>query len=289
MKRMLTIIILCMCTLMYVHSTQRALLVGIGKYPTNQTGWKVIHGDTDVDLLAPMFQRKGFSDIKTLINTQATKGAIVAELKALTQRCQIGDRVYIHFSGHGQPIEDANDDELAEFDESMIPYDACRYAKNGYAGEKHLIDDEYNPLLNAIKKKIGKEGMLFIAIDACYSRGMERGEETDIEDPDILSSARGTDDTFVVAGHSSYLKRVPRPKGFDLGAKLYIVSACLETERNYEHKTASGKMYGSLSYYIYTLLKTDTDFSRWVQCFKIEDYRRYRIFQSSQHPTLREY
>lgn len=269
--------------------TRRALLIGIGKYPTAQTGWKVIHGDADVALLEPVLHQQGFTDIKTLINAQAMKEAVVRELKSIATRCQNGDKVYIHFSGHGQPIEDANDDEQAEFDESIIPYDAYRYAKNGYAGEKHLIDDEYNPLLNAIKKKIGRDGVLFVAIDACYSRGMERGEETDVEDPDILASARGTDDSFMVKGHSSYLKNVPQPQRFVSGAKMYVVSACLETERNYEHKTTTGKMYGSLSYYIYTLLKKDADFTRWAKCFETKDYRRFRIFQPSQHPYIKIY
>lgn len=36
-------------------------------------------------------------------------------------RCQSGDKVYFHFSGHGQPIVDENKDEDGEFDESMIP------------------------------------------------------------------------------------------------------------------------------------------------------------------------
>lgn len=289
MRKYLLMLITLACCIEGAHSANRALLIGIGKYPTAQTGWKVIHGDADVALLSPVLRQHGFTDIKTLVNAQATKEAIVRELKSLVTRSQNGDKVYIHFSGHGQPIEDANDDEQAEFDESIIPYDACRYSKNGYAGEKHLIDDEYNPLLNAIKKKVGRDGFLFVAIDACYSRGMERGEETEVEDPDIIASARGTDDSFIVNGHSLYLKNVPRPQRFSLGGKMYVVSACLETERNYECKTPSGKMYGSLSYYIYTLLKKDADFTRWAQCFDGKDYRKYRIFQTSQHPYIIEY
>lgn len=289
MKKYWILLITLIFCIESAHSISRALVIGIGKYPTAQTGWKVIHGDADVILLLPALRQQGFTDIKTLVNAQATKEAIVMELKSLATRCHNGDKVYIHFSGHGQPIEDANEDEETEFDESIIPYDAYRYAKNGYAGEKHLIDDEYNPLLNAIKNKLGRDGVLFVAIDACYSRGMERGEKTDVEDADIIASARGTDDSFVIKENSSYLKDVPRPQQFSSEAKMYVVSACLETERNYEHKTTTGKMYGSLSYYIYTLLKKDADFTRWFQCFNAKDYRRYRIFQSSQHPYIKIY
>lgn len=284
-----------LCILCFIFSVSaikaenRALLIGIGHYASG-TEWSPIHGDADVELLRPMLVKRGFSDIRTLVNNEATKQAIVTELKSLRNRCQSGDKVYFHFSGHGQPIEDINEDEMDEFDESIIPYNASKYACRGkYEGQNHLIDDEYNPLLNAIKKKLGKEGQLFIAIDACYSKGMERGTNDDIDDIDIVSSARGTDEPFVVAGHSSYLKRVPKPKRFDSGASLAIVSACLQTERNYEHKTYTGKIYGSLTYYIYTLLKTNADYTRWVECFKSEDYRRYRIFQHSQHPTITLY
>ena len=289
MKKNVVLFIMLIYCIGSAYGIGRALLIGIGRYPTEQTGWKVIHGDADVTLLSPALHQKGFTDIKTLVNSQATKKAIVYELKSLAARCQNGDKIYVHFSGHGQPIEDVNDDELSEFDESIIPYDAYRYAKNGYEGEKHLIDDEYNQLLNSIKKKIGRDGVLFVAIDACYSRDMEPGEETDVEDPDIKSSARGTDDKFLVKGHSAYLKNVPRPQRFAFGAKMYVVSACLETERNYEHKTPSGKMYGSLSYYIFTLLKKDADFTRWAKCFDTKDYRRYHIFQTSQHPNITVY
>lgn len=284
------LLILLLLTIYRANAERRALLVGIGAYAIERTGWKPIHGDADVRLLSPMLIHQGFSDVTCLVNEEATKKTIVQELASLAERCQAGDRVYFHFSGHGQPIEDANNDEQADFDESMIPYDAYKYPQNNYMGQNHLIDDEYNHLLHRIKQKIGSTGLLFVAIDACYSRGMERGEETEIEDQDILLSARGTDDPFTLNEESStYLHNVPQPQNFETGGRLYVVSACLETERNFEYKTPSGKMYGSLSYYIYTLLKTDSNFERWAQCFREQDYRRYRIFQVSQHPSIQEY
>ena len=294
-KRLIIILlVVCYCCL-NCAATNRALLVGIGKYPTAKTGWKPIHGDVDIELLVPSLKKNGFTDIKTLINQNATKNNIVSALRALAVRCQLGDKVYFHFSGHGQPIADENNDEDGEFDESMVPFDAYRasyttsYGK--YEGQNHLIDDEYNPLLNTIKKKIGAKGEMFVVIDACYSEGMERGDEDElgIEDKDILTSARGTSDPFIVKGHSKYLKGIPQPKRFTQGALLTIVSACLKTERNYEYKTATGKMYGSLSFYIYTLLKSDANFSRWIKCFEQKDYKRYKIFQIIQHPTITIY
>lgn len=272
-----------------IYATNRALLVGIGKYASN-TGWKTIHGDADVALISPMLTSKKFTDIKILTNQKATKKAIVSELKSLAKRCKSGDNIYFHFSGHGQLIEDLNDDEDTPLEESIIPYDAHRYALKGiYEGQCHLIDDEYNLLLNAIKKKLGKNGVLFVAIDACYSKGIERGEDIDIDDQDILRNVRGTNESFVVQGHSNYLKSIPKPEQFDGEATLIVVSACMNTERNFEYKSSSGNMYGSLSYYIYMLLKTDANFARWSKCFQTGDYRKYRIFQRFQHPTITIY
>ena len=92
-----------------------------------------------------------------------TKAAIVKELKALANRCKAGDKVYFHFSGHGQPVTDINGDEGSKgYDEAIVPYDACktktsRVKCQWYNGENHLIDDELNPLFAKIKGKLGGE------------------------------------------------------------------------------------------------------------------------------------
>lgn len=269
-----------------LHATDRALLVGIGKYDRVKTGWSEIHGDNDVALLSPLLKKHGFSDIVTLTNEQATKQEIVKALVALAERCRSGDRVYFQFSGHGQPIRDDNRDEgvSKQYDEAIIPYDACRDSRkmNGtYSGQYHLIDDELCPLLDAIKRKLGKRGELFVAVDACYSKGIQKDEITDI-DPELLRYIRGTNYAFTPPGRIT----VKSPKDFSAGSKLTVVTACMENERNIEYKSPSGKMYGSLSYYISILLKSGVDFERWRQCFKDKSYNERGIFQKSQHPSI---
>ncbi len=269
-----------------VQATDRALLVGIGKYDRPKTGWSEIHGDNDVSLLLPLLKKRGFSDIVVLTNEQATKREIVAALTALASRSNPGDRVYFHFSGHGQPVRDDNHDEghQKKYDESIIPYDACRDSRkmNGsYVGQYHLIDDELCPLLDAIKRKLGKQGELFVVVDACFSKGIQKDEMTDI-DPELLKYIRGTNYAFTPPGRIT----VKSPKEFSAGAKLTVVTACKENERNIEYKAPSGKFYGSLSYYISILLKSDADFNRWRQCFIDKSYNGRRIFQSIQHPSI---
>lgn len=274
-------------------AANRALLVGIGQYDRAKTGWNVIHGDADVELLRPMLAKRGFSDIVTLVNSQATKSSIVSELASLASRCRPGDRVYFHFSGHGQPIRDDNRDEKGvrkdkRYDEAVIPYDACRDRRKmggTYIGQNHLIDDELAPLLDAIKRKVGKGGELLVAVDACYSRGIQKDEFTGL-DPELLKYVRGTDIPFTPPGRESFGRRLPKPKAFSPGATLIVVTACREDERNFEYKAHSGKMYGALSYYIYTLLKKDADFGRWRRCFETNEYSGCGIFQTMQHPSI---
>ena len=267
-------------------ATNRALLVGIGKYDRIKTGWNVIHGDNDVALLLPLLQKRGFGDIVALTNEQATKASIVEALIQLAEKCQQGDKVYFHFSGHGQPIRDDNHDEgiSKNYDESIIPYDACRDSRkmNGtYSGQYHLIDDELCPLLDAIKQKLGADGELFVAVDACFSKGIQKDEMTEI-DPELIRYVRGTNYAFTPPGRIT----VKSPKDFTKGAILTVVTACKENERNIEYKAPSGKIYGSLSYYISILLKSDADFNRWRQSFIDKSYNGRRIFQSIQHPSI---
>lgn len=289
MVRKIILTILFSVTVLSGLATNRALLIGIGKYDRMATGWNIIHGDNDVALLYPLLQKRGFSDITTLTNSRATKAGIVNALKALANRCQQGDKVYFHFSGHGQPIRDDNRDEgkTKKYDESIIPYDACRDSRkmNGkYIGQYHLIDDELCPLLDAIKRKLGPNGELFVAVDACFSKGIQKDEMTDI-DPELLRYVRGTDIAFTPSGRIT----VKSPKEYSKGAKLTVVTACRENERNIEYKAPSGKIYGSLSYYMYILLKSDADFNRWRQCFKDKAYSGRGIFQTIQHPSIEIY
>lgn len=267
-------------------ATNRALLVGIGKYDQMKTGWNVIHGDNDVELLLPLLQQRGFGDIVTLTNEQATKASIVEALTSLANRCQSGDKVYFHFSGHGQPIRDDNHDEgiSKKYDESIIPYDACRDSRkmNGtYSGQYHLIDDELCPLLDAIKRKLGTDGELFVVVDACFSKGIQKDEMTEI-DPELIRYVRGTNYAFTPPGRIT----VKSPKDFTKGAILTVVTACKENERNIEYKAPSGRIYGSLSYYISILLKSNADFSHWRKSFGEKSYMNRGIFQSIQHPSI---
>lgn len=60
---------------------KRALVIGLGEY--EDSNWSTIHGDKDVPIIVEMLKQYKYSDIKTLINQQATKKQIVSEFKKL--------------------------------------------------------------------------------------------------------------------------------------------------------------------------------------------------------------
>lgn len=170
--------------------TKRALVIGLGEQ--QDKSWAKIHGDNDVSYVKAMLERAGYNEIDTLVNKQATKEGIVVAFQNMTNKCNNGDMVYIHFSGHGQQVTDVDGDEEDGWDEAWIPYDAYfRYNEQKYRGENHLIDDEINVLLTNIKGKIGGTGAMLVVIDACHSANATSGIDVDGE-------VRGARDRFVI-------------------------------------------------------------------------------------------
>jgi hypothetical protein len=156
----------------------------------------------------------------------------------LTNRCEIGDVVYIHFSGHGQLVTDVNGDETDGWDESWIPYDAYKgYCKED-KGEKHLVDDEINVLLSAIKSKIGGQGKLLVVVDACHSGDSSRGDDLD-------ETVRGVFDEFVIP----VMKKAKTKK---LSEQWLTLSACKDYQLNQELKSPQ---VGKLTYALYNISK----------------------------------
>ena len=161
---------------------KRALLIGISDYPRyeySDASWAPIHGTNDVHLISPILAKQGFT-INVLLNEAATHSAIENGFERLERDVQPGDIVYIHLSGHGQAVEDEDEDgdEADGWDEAFIPYDAERsYREEGYHGENHLLDDELNEHLNAIRRKVGETGIVYVAMDACHAGSSYRGEE----------------------------------------------------------------------------------------------------------------
>ena len=235
--------------------SKRALVIGLGQQ--EDKNWGKINGDKDVAYIQKMLKNAGYKDVHTLINEQATKARIVAAFASLTNRCMAGDMVYVHFSGHGQQVTDVNGDEKSDsLDESWIPYDAYLSYGEKDRGEKHLIDDELNVLLTAIKNKIGNQGKMLVVVDACHSGDSSRGDEDD----DVVT--RGVWNDFVIP-HKKKAKSKKAPE------RWLTLSACEDFQLNQEIKNPQ---VGKLTYALYMMAqKRSFDFKD-IEAF-MDQYR----------------
>ncbi len=278
-------------------TNNRALLIGIGNYNTEATGWSVIHGNNDVSLLESKLKAKGFS-VSHLIDDKATKQNIKTALASLVASAEKGDMVYLHFSGHGQLFTDLNDDEKDNFDQSFVCFDACFSPKfqisgKGYRGQNHFIDDELFPYLNELKRKVGKKGNVMVIFDACYSGGADRGgtEESPNPESDIewVNDTRGDDSEFEAdTSATAYLKSIKTPGQYSSGdGEITIISACESDKKNYECRDKrSGRKYGSLSFCIGKMLDGNIPFTQWADFFTEKKYKSFNVFRPSQNPVV---
>ncbi len=225
----------------YAVPIHRALIIGLGQY--EDTNWSKINGDNDVRYVVRMLEQQGYTDIKTLRNKEATKKGIVTALDDLAKRSNAGDRIYIHYSGHGQLMTDLNGDEAvrwngwhSQWDESIIPYDAYMIYGIKDHGEKHISDDELSQYLTKIRNAIGKKGEIIVVIDACHSGDATRGEFDEI--------VRGVDTKFNIPKDNNAPIATPLPE------QWLTISACQPYQLCTEIK---GKRVGKLTFALYSL------------------------------------
>ena len=98
------------------------------------------------------------SNISYLQDDQATGDNIRKALRELGEKVQEGDRVFIHYSGHGTRY---NDPAIGGCVESLLAYDG------GQSG--NITNREMTSLLSTITAKTDK---LFVMYDACHSGGL---------------------------------------------------------------------------------------------------------------------
>ncbi len=98
------------------------------------------------------------SNISYLQDDQATGNNIRKALRELGDKVQDGDRVFIHYSGHGTRY---NDPAIGGCVESLLAYDG------GQSG--NITNREMTSLLSTITAKTDK---LFVMYDACHSGGL---------------------------------------------------------------------------------------------------------------------
>lgn len=244
--------LLCLVSLVAFAQRKRAFLVGISHYDTALTGyqWNNINGVEDVNLLSPILGGQGFS-LTSILDDKATYQNITTQLSSFINKTKKGDIVYLHFSTHGQPVEDTDGDEEDGWDESIVPIDAYKLYKKGiYEGESHLLDDQLNKYVKKLRKKIGPTGFLYFVIDACHAGTSSRANDETVRGTKVGFSFNNK--VFKPSNQKkSHYKIEAAPK---LSNVLFL-EACRPDQVNTEIRV-KGKRYGPLSYSIAQALQT---------------------------------
>ena len=264
----LIFILVILSTVLLNAQTKRALIVAIGDYPEysdKSLMWSDLSSVNDYNLVKDMLLEQEFNteNIFSLIDSQATAGALDKKFSELLFKCESGDVIYFHFSGHGQQVTDTDqelhsisDYESDGYDESLVMYSAPKECSEKYNLAEHYIDDRLNYWITEIRKKIDN-GHVIMVIDACHSGTASRGNQK--LDNQSTSLVRGTNKTLAVCDdisvvNSSYQERDPSLKrgfgidvlsGEEMLSDIVVFSGCRSDETNWE---CPGKSYGSLSY-----------------------------------------
>ena len=248
-----------------VGQNKAAFLVGISDYPA-ASGFGNIHGAEDVVMIAKTLEKQNFT-ITQITNSAATAQNIRKALDSFVTTLKSGDYVYLHFSCHGQPVEDLPPyDEDDSWDEAVVAYDAqINYQSGVYEGENHILDDELGKYFNEIRRKIGADGFLCVVIDACHSGNSSRDDD---DDEKIL---RGTKTGFSMSG-KNFSPRIDKNSNFIIAKEnglsdILILEACRSYQNNFEINV-DGKYFGELSYYFNETLENH-DFIKVKEWFSI--------------------
>lgn len=185
-----------------------ALLVGIGDY--RDPGIADLEGPPhDVTALKQVLvQRWGFrpGDIRTLVDRQASRGAILAGLDAVYADSRPGDFVLLYYSGHGTSPEDplAQGLPLPHGSGALTAWDSARSGPPDQVAATLLLGrSDLKPRLQRLDQG-GRR--VVVALDACYSANATRG----------LFATRGVGPT--AADLPKRYLPLAVPQGFNLGA-----------------------------------------------------------------------
>jgi hypothetical protein len=115
----------------------------------------------DANRWAEALKARGFT-VTTLLDSAATKAAMIAEIGELVAKLKYGDLGVLCYSGHGTWLADDDGDEADGRDEALCPSDVFT--------EGPLVDDDLGEIFST--RAMGAR-VLFIS-DSCFSGSVSR-------------------------------------------------------------------------------------------------------------------
>jgi hypothetical protein len=257
MKNKLTLLLFILMAVAFQQATaqtKHALIFAIGNYP-EKGGWEAISSNRDVSFIKATLSRQGFQEnnIHILTDAAATPEGITNALTGLINNVKPGDIAVIHFSSHGEQVEDDNGDETDGLDESIVTFNAVAPSlskdfKKDQA--EYFRDDQFGYYINQLRNKLGKNGDVVVFMDLCHSGTGTRG----------TAKVRGGQPALVSPGFkpglysdtgSGLFKESNTSKNDEQSLSTYMVfSAARAGELSFETKDDDNQEIGPLSYAI---------------------------------------
>lgn len=144
-----------------------ALCIGIDEYPDAPLSGCVADAKQWENSLAAL----GF-ETQLLINSQATRDALLERITNLVNTSKTGDVVVLQYAGHGTQVPDRDGDEADNLDEALCAYD---YADGGL-----VLDDELRRVFAQIPAGVN----VTCFMDCCHSESNTRKPATGPIPPD---------------------------------------------------------------------------------------------------------
>lgn len=149
-------------------SKRKALCVGINQFQNYPSAALrgCVNDANDMAALLQELLRFTPNDITVLTDAQATKAAIMTNLKEMIEGAKDGKYNYLvfSFSSHGTQVPDRTGDEPDRADEAFCPYDLAE-ANGRWARDYIITDDELRRLFTQLPQNV----LLEVYLDTCHS------------------------------------------------------------------------------------------------------------------------
>jgi hypothetical protein len=238
------------------RQNKRALLVGINQYP-NLPIYSQLRGCVNDVLGMRQMLEDTFnfppSNVRVLLNEEATEKAIREAMDGLIEDCGEGDIVVFHFSGHGSQMA-AKGDKPRGYDESIMPYDSGRDnpAFPVRVEPRDIRDTDIQEWLSHLTRKTPHVTLIF---DSCHSGSITR-YVTDSEE-------YGTRLRWIppdpLPGQPSFQSGPPAGRGHAREAggsgwlppsdSYVLLAACAAEQGAYEYEH-EGERYGAFTFFL---------------------------------------
>jgi hypothetical protein len=228
------------------RAARRALCIGINDYPYDGSDLNGCVNDARAwaELLIGKY---GFAatDVKVILDQEATAKNMLDALKDLLAGAQKGDTIVFTNSSHGSYVIDTDGDE-SKFDEILCPYDIA---------DNHIVDDDLRNLIADVKDGVN----LTVILDNCFS-GTATRAAPDMPTPDnrrrrFLSPAlRGLPILANPFKQQALSKAISKGKYPESKMREVLLTGCSDKEYSYD-AYFDGVYHGAMTYYAMQAIK----------------------------------